>query len=79
MHVKRTYWKESKLPANYISISTFPEIITNGAPLVVVADLNSTLTRVCTTLESDVTICTPCQWYILIWSSRLNNKQILCI
>ena len=61
MHVKQTCWKESNLPANYVSISTSPVIMTNGAPLVAVADLNPTLTRVCTTLESDVSICTPCQ------------------
>jgi len=61
MHVKQTCWKESKLLANYASVSISPEIITNGAPLVVVANLNPTLTRVCATLESDVSIHTHCQ------------------
>ena len=61
MHVKLTCWKESKLPANYDSISKSPEITTNSAPLIVIADLNSTLTRICATLESDVAICTHYQ------------------
>ena len=50
-----TCWREPKLPASYICISTSPRIITNSAPLVVIADLNSTLTRVCSTPKSDVT------------------------
>jgi len=61
MQVEQTCLKEPKLPANYIRFSKSPPILTNSAPLVVVADLNATLMRVCTTLESDVTICTHCQ------------------
>ena len=56
--MQQTCWREPKLPASYICISTSPLIITNSAPLVVIADLNSTLTRVCSTLKSDVTKCT---------------------
>ena len=61
VHVKQTCWNESKLSARYICIDRVPVVITNSAPLVVVADFNSTLTMNCAALESDVTICAHCQ------------------
>ena len=57
----QTYWREPKLPAGYISISSSPEVITHCAPdVVIVAYLNSTLTGNSSIHESNVTKCTPC-------------------
>jgi len=65
MYVQRwqlqTYWREPKLPAGYISISSSPEVITHCAPdVVIVAYLNSTLTGISSIHESNVTKSTPC-------------------
>jgi len=53
-----TYWRESKLSAGNISISSIPEVITHSAPLGVVAYLDSTFIGILPTLEPYITMCT---------------------
>jgi len=52
----RTWWKETKLPAGHISISSIPEVITHSGPQEVTADLNSTFKIILPVLESDITV-----------------------
>jgi len=53
---QRTCWSKSKLSTGHISIRRSPEVITHGTPYIVVAYLNSTLTRVWSITKSDVTL-----------------------
>ena len=50
-----TSWRESKLSADHISITGWPKVRTNCAPLFVETNLNSALSVVLSTTKSDIT------------------------